>query len=51
MGTKNKPVVYCGRGRPPKKALMNMPTDNQVREREREEGGERGREGEREVMR
>ena len=31
IGTKKKPVVYCGRGRPPKKALMNMPTDGQVR--------------------
>ena len=30
VGTKKKPVIYCGRGRPPKKALMNMHTDSQV---------------------
>lgn len=30
VGAKKKPVVYCGRGRPPKKALMTLSTDNQV---------------------
>lgn len=30
IGAKKKPIVYCGRGRPPKKALMNVGTDGQV---------------------
>ena len=30
IGTKKKPIVYCGRGRPPKKALMNVGPDGQV---------------------
>lgn len=31
VGTKKRPVVYCGRGRPPKKALMAVHMDGQVR--------------------
>jgi hypothetical protein len=30
IGPKKKPIVYCGRGRPPKKALMNVGTYGQV---------------------
>ena len=30
VGTKKRPVVYCGRGRPPKKALMAVHMDGQV---------------------
>lgn len=32
VGNKKRPVVYCGRGRPPKKALMAGHMDGQVRE-------------------
>ena len=29
VGTKKKHMIYCGRGRPPKKALMNTSTEVQ----------------------